>query len=116
MTSESPKPCGFALRGLYMDTVVERIFHTESDSNRTEWIKSIELVRNDLEGPLPVFDEPDILTSNETKVSMEDFDLLKVLGRGAFGKVVLCREKSTRTMYATESHAACSTAGGGTRT
>ena len=83
-----------------MDTVVERIFHTESDSNRTEWIKGIESVRNDLEGPLPVFDEPDILASNETKVSMEDFDLLKVLGRGAFGKVVLCREKSTRTMYA----------------
>ena len=100
MTSESPKPFGFALRGLYMDTVVERIFHTESDSNRTEWIKGIESVRNTLEGPLPVFDEPDILTSNETKVNMEHFDLLKVLGRGAFGKVVLCREKSTRTMYA----------------
>merc|ERR1712113_501796 len=41
MTSESPKPCGFALRGLYMDTVVERIFHTETDTNRTEWIKGI---------------------------------------------------------------------------
>merc|ERR1719436_137082 len=100
MSSESPKPFGFALRGLYMETVVERIFHTETDSNRAEWIKGIESVRNTLEGPLPVFDEPDILTSNETKVSMEDFDLLKVLGRGAFGKVVLCREKSTRTMYA----------------
>merc|ERR1719186_1085130 len=37
---------------------------------------------------------------NENKVSMEDFELLKVLGRGAFGKVVLCREKATRTMYA----------------
>ena len=66
MTSESPKPCGFALRGLYMNTVVERIFHTETESNRTEWIKGIESVRNTLEGPLPVFDEPDILTSNET--------------------------------------------------
>ena len=32
MTSESPKPYGFALRGLYMETVVERIFHTETES------------------------------------------------------------------------------------
>jgi len=101
MKSESPKPCGFALRGLYMETVVERIFHTESDSDRTDWIKSIEAVRNNLEGPpLPVFDEPEILVNNESKVTMEDFELLKVLGRGAFGKVVLCREKTSRTMYA----------------
>merc|ERR1711936_320045 len=101
MKSESPKPCGFALRGLYMETVVERIFHTESDSDRTDWIKSIEAVRNNLEGPpLPVFDEPEILVNNESKVTMEDFELLKALGRGAFGKVVLCREKTSRTMYA----------------
>jgi len=100
MSSESPKPFGFALRGLYMETVVERIFHTESDSDRTDWIRSIESVRNTLEGPLPVFDEPDILINNESKITMEDFELLKVLGRGAFGKVVLCREKASRTMYA----------------
>lgn len=31
---------------------------------------------------------------------MEDFELLKVLGRGAFGKVVLCRERGTNAMYA----------------
>ena len=31
---------------------------------------------------------------------MEDFELMKVLGRGAFGKVVLCKEKGSGTMYA----------------
>ena len=31
---------------------------------------------------------------------MEDFELLKVLGRGAFGKVVLCKEKESSALYA----------------
>lgn len=35
-----------------------------------------------------------------TQVSMEDFELLKVLGRGAFGKVVLCKEKESSALYA----------------
>jgi len=102
MLSDSPKPFGFSLRGLYEETVVERIFHTETDSDRTEWIRSIEGVRNELgvSEPSGTNDETDILTCNEKKVSMENFELLKVLGRGAFGKVVLCREKSTRSMYA----------------
>ena len=116
MVSESPKPCGFALRGLYMETVVERIFHTETEPDRADWIRSIESVRNGLEGAAndatlaaantllalagANTEEEMIVTSNEKKVSMEDFELLKVLGRGAFGKVVLCREKTSKTMYA----------------
>jgi len=110
MLSDSPKPFGFSLRGLYEETVVERIFHTETESDRSEWIRCIEGVRNELgfgekfevskKETFGVNEESDILTCNEKKVSMESFELLKVLGRGAFGKVVLCREKSTRSMYA----------------
>jgi len=104
MMSESPKPCGFALRGLYMDTIVERIFHTESDTDRSDWIKNIETVRNDLQGGsssvLPAIAAINYDQELQKRVTMEDFELLKVLGRGAFGKVVLCREKTTRTMYA----------------
>ena len=108
MTSESPKPCGFALRGLYMNTVVERIFHTETEEDRAEWIRSIETVRNGLPGASPMVlpaiavacEDQEMTGITEKKVAMEDFELLKVLGRGAFGKVVLCREKTSRTMYA----------------
>ena len=45
-------------------------------------------------------DEQEGAGNSENKVAMEDFELLKVLGRGAFGKVVLCREKTSRRMYA----------------
>merc|ERR1711874_183364 len=60
-------------------------------------INNIEAVRNGLEEAV---EDREMDFCDEKKVTMEDFELLKVLGRGAFGKVVLCREKATRTMYA----------------
>ncbi|TYZ61506.1 hypothetical protein PybrP1_006830 [[Pythium] brassicae (nom. inval.)] len=35
-----------------------------------------------------------------TKVTVEDFDLLKVLGKGSFGKVMMVRKKDTKKIYA----------------
>ncbi|KAJ1548811.1 Serine/threonine kinase [Cladochytrium tenue] len=45
-------------------------------------------------GRLPI---PD---SVSRKVTLDDFDFLSVLGRGAFGKVMLAQEKTTRNFYA----------------
>lgn len=33
-------------------------------------------------------------------MTLEDFDLIKVIGRGAFGKVMLVRMKNTKEVYA----------------
>lgn len=34
------------------------------------------------------------------EICLEDFELLKVLGRGAFGKVILVQKRSNMKLYA----------------
>jgi len=61
-------------------------------------------------GPTKVVDvqpapmNPDLvdisIPSDMPKVGLEDFDLLKVLGKGGFGKVMLVRKKNTTDIYA----------------
>ena len=39
----------------------------------------------------------------QDRVSFDDFELLKVLGKGSFGKVMLVRQKGTRKVFAMKS-------------
>ncbi|CAC70087.1 Serine/threonine-protein kinase akt-2 [Caenorhabditis elegans] len=54
---------------------------------------------NDFESTVMNIDEPEEVPRKNT-VTMDDFDFLKVLGQGTFGKVILCREKSSDKLYA----------------
>lgn len=40
------------------------------------------------------------LTLVSTNITMDDFDIISVIGRGLYGKVSLCRKKDTKEIYA----------------
>jgi len=123
MTADRPKPFTFLIRGLQMTTVVERMFHVETAAERAAWLEAIQGVKRRLEerpaeGMLgeelqeqgsqeddpfeAVFSKRGEVqkASGSKKVTFENFEFLKVLGKGTFGKVILCREKSSSHLYA----------------
>ncbi|CAL8087245.1 unnamed protein product [Calicophoron daubneyi] len=106
-----PKPFTFLIRGLQWTNIVERLFFVETKAERTAWLNAIQDVANRLrsicEEPIPIYSMNlddnvvlDIPSRPVKRYSMVDFRLLKVLGKGTFGKVILCQEKETGCFYA----------------
>uniref|UniRef100_A0A671TRV6 non-specific serine/threonine protein kinase n=1 Tax=Sparus aurata TaxID=8175 RepID=A0A671TRV6_SPAAU len=96
MKTERPRPNTFVIRCLQWTTVIERTFHVDSNEER-------------LEEPMDVFGSPSqcsleemevAMSKSGTKVTMSDFEYLKLLGKGTFGKVILVKEKSMGVHYA----------------
>ncbi|XP_034431508.1 RAC-alpha serine/threonine-protein kinase [Hippoglossus hippoglossus] len=108
MKTERPKPNTFIIRCLQWTTVIERTFHVETPEEREEWTKAIQTVAEGLQkqeeemmdsSPDPM-DMEVYLTKPRLKVTMHDFEYLKLLGKGTFGKVILVKEKATGRYYA----------------
>uniref|UniRef100_A0AAQ5YGH4 non-specific serine/threonine protein kinase n=1 Tax=Amphiprion ocellaris TaxID=80972 RepID=A0AAQ5YGH4_AMPOC len=108
MKTERPKPNTFIIRCLQWTTVIERTFHVETPEEREEWTKAIQAVAEGLQkqeeemmdsSPDPM-DMEVYLTKPRLKVTMHDFEYLKLLGKGTFGKVILVKEKATGRYYA----------------
>uniref|UniRef100_A0A672HX82 non-specific serine/threonine protein kinase n=1 Tax=Salarias fasciatus TaxID=181472 RepID=A0A672HX82_SALFA len=116
MKTERPKPNTFVIRCLQWTSVIERTFHVESNEEREEWMRSIQAVANSLksqqqdEEPMEIkfgspsdssgTEEMEIAISKSRTKTMSDFDYLKLLGKGTFGKVILVKEKATGMYYA----------------
>ncbi|XP_023085224.1 RAC-beta serine/threonine-protein kinase isoform X4 [Piliocolobus tephrosceles] len=117
MKTERPRPNTFVIRCLQWTTVIERTFHVDSPDEREEWMRAIQMVANSLKQRAPGEDlmdykcgspsdssaaeEMEVAVSKaRAKVTMNDFDYLKLLGKGTFGKVILVREKATGRYYA----------------
>ncbi|CAH8485706.1 unnamed protein product [Dicrocoelium dendriticum] len=106
-----PKPFSFLIRGLQWTNIVERLFFVETETERLSWLNAIQTVANRLRScsvePITILsvdlDEDFVLDIPRRPVkrySMDDFRLLRLLGKGTFGKVVLCQEKETGCFYA----------------
>uniref|UniRef100_A0A3Q1IAW1 non-specific serine/threonine protein kinase n=1 Tax=Anabas testudineus TaxID=64144 RepID=A0A3Q1IAW1_ANATE len=115
MKTERPKPNTFIIRCLQWTTVIERTFHVDSPDERyNEWTEAIQMVADKLQrqeeeriqcSPTSNIDnmveeEMDISTTHHKRKTMSDFDYLKLLGKGTFGKVILVREKASGKYYA----------------
>ncbi|KAF6287466.1 AKT serine/threonine kinase 2 [Rhinolophus ferrumequinum] len=117
MKTERPRPNTFVIRCLQWTTVIERTFHVDSPEEREEWMRAIQMVANSLKQRGPGEDPMDYkcgspsdssaaeemevaVSKARAKVTMNDFDYLKLLGKGTFGKVILVREKATGRYYA----------------
>uniref|UniRef100_A0A8C7YMH7 non-specific serine/threonine protein kinase n=1 Tax=Oryzias sinensis TaxID=183150 RepID=A0A8C7YMH7_9TELE len=115
MKTERPRPNTFVIRCLQWTTVIERTFHVESNVEREEWMQAIQSVANGLkmreqeeEEPMDMFSSPcessleemEVVMSKSRNKTMNDFEYLKLLGKGTFGKVILVKERSTGVHYA----------------
>lgn len=64
----------------------ESVTLTSCDGKEDEMLKWILLLRS--------------ATYDDSKVSMDDFNIILVIGRGYYGKVMLCQKKDTNEIYA----------------
>lgn len=115
MKTERPRPNTFIIRCLQWTTVIERTFHVETPEEREEWTTAIQTVADGLkrqDEEMMDFrsgspsdnsgaEEMEVsLAKPKHRVTMNEFEYLKLLGKGTFGKVILVKEKATGRYYA----------------
>jgi RAC serine/threonine-protein kinase len=84
----------FYIQGAHWTKLLSQTFKTETELDRVHWIQALkhveEKVTNKWKSLLDVTRGPTI----------DDFEKLKLIGQGTFGKVELCRERETGRLFA----------------
>ncbi|XP_065174840.1 RAC-gamma serine/threonine-protein kinase-like [Sycon ciliatum] len=99
MKSDKTKKNAFIIRCLQWTTFVERTFCVDTPDERDLWMECIKKTAaaiTDLEGDQP----PPVGKDIEGERTIDDFEMLKVLGKGTFGKVMLGKDKHTGEVFA----------------
>jgi serine/threonine protein kinase len=105
VSADAIKENSFKLSGLGCRT---HFMQAESPQEQQQWINKLrQLLQTTSTSQLAVVDEDHEVEDFSGggprpggKVSMEDFEMKKVIGRGAFGKVMLVQKKSDGQLYA----------------
>lgn len=107
LANDKLKKNAFVIRVLQWSTFIDRTFCTENEGERTEWIDAISKVSKELRKT--DVETPNVKSAAKTEgatvpkqgiKTMDDFVMMKVLGKGTFGKVVMCKEKETGAIMA----------------
>ena len=100
------KKFGFMVRFMQMTRFVERSFHLDSEEERDQWVRAYEDIKRCVmqqASARALTQQTSSVTpesASDDATSMEDFEMLKVLGKGTFGKVMLGKHKATGVLYA----------------
>nr|XP_009858418.2 RAC-gamma serine/threonine-protein kinase-like isoform X2 [Ciona intestinalis] len=89
----------FVVRCFQFTTLVERTFACTSEDDQKEWIKLMKEMSDQLEQSSRA-SVTNYVSNTSGQKTLADFDILKVMEKGLFGKVLLVKEKNTTIYHA----------------